>query len=375
MNRVPGPLEQHLEPPLGEQRVQQVANQLKRARPLPRPVAWRWVIAATAAVIALVAAWQLFTPAEPEQLELASGATLPTELTARVALSDGSFVTLDPGAKAQVVANQPDRLTLLLKSGGVRFEVKPGGRRRWLIEAGVASVEVVGTIFSVHRSTAGVSVSVERGTVLVRSDQLPDRLVRLDAGHFVFARARGDEPAKPAPAPVEAERPVTPPPHAPPPKPSPVPPPDWRTPASSGDFEAAWAALGEPGFRARVAASRDPEELLLLSDLARATQHWAPAAAALSRLLEVSPGDPSAAFMLGRLELEQLSRPAEAAKHFAGVSGPLAGDARVREVEALAAAGQLDLAIAAAHAALEKSEDGRLRRWLDDPQHAAQWLH
>ena len=83
--------------------------------------------------------------------------------------------------------------------------------------------------------------------------------------------------------------------------------------------------------------------------------------------------------MLGRIELEQLQKPAIAATHFARVTGgPLFEDAAVRHVEALAAAGQTTDAEALARIALERLEDGpradKLKQWLDDPQHDSSWL-
>lgn len=372
---VRGPLEQHLAPPLDDARIAALAQGLRsRAPARRRPFAVGFALAAVAALLAVGVLMLL--PRPPEPLAWVDGRGLEGPLSGRVALSDGSFVTVDEGAQVGVAANQPEQLTLQLKAGRTRFEVKPGGRRRWLIEAGIASVEVVGTVFTVERTPAGVHVSVERGTVLVRGESLPDRLVRLEAGQSTFAAQKvpsplvGEGPGEGAEEPPSVERAP-----APAPEPPRRPQADWQGPAGRGDFEGAWSALREPGFKSRLAVSKSADELQLLADVARATGHWPQAAAALTRLLALSPEDPTAAFSLGRLELEHLGQPKQAAGHFAQVQGPLARDARVRQVEALAAAGDLDSAVAAANAALASGPDGRLQRWLDDPQHAAAWLH
>ena len=59
------------------------------------------------------------------------------------------------------------------RRGGVRFEVEPDGPRRWTIETGLATVEVVGTVFEVERAPGAVDVRVERGVVVVRGERVP----------------------------------------------------------------------------------------------------------------------------------------------------------------------------------------------------------
>ena len=56
------------------------------------------------------------------------------------------------------------------------------GPRRWQIECGLATVEVVGTHFDVERSPGRLRVAVARGQVLVRGERVPDRVRRLAAG-------------------------------------------------------------------------------------------------------------------------------------------------------------------------------------------------
>ncbi len=346
-----GPLEQHLEPAVDDAQIQKIARGLKAARsaPAPRRV-WPLALAATAAaVLAVVSARALLRPTAPPALPLlalAGGQPLPAELVDAQSwsFSEGSRVTLDRGATLQVVANQPSQLTLLLKGGKSRFEVTPGGPRKWLIEAGLVTVEVVGTAFTVDRAADGVCVAVEHGTVVVRGEHLPDRLARLDAGMSTCAR-----PEVAGPGPVKTLVP----------------------------------SAAVPSEASPTAPAPSADTLLKAADAAREAGDFESAAAVLGTLLRKWPADPnvpSAAFTLGVLELEKLGRPHDAARHFgiASKSPALVGDARLRQVEALVAAGDLAMAERVARAAIDlapqSAHAGRLQRWLSDPQHAGSWL-
>ncbi|MFO0628432.1 MAG: FecR domain-containing protein [Polyangiales bacterium] len=117
-----------------------------------------------------------------------------------VALSDGSAIELAPGAAVEALENTGARVQLLVRRGRARFSVRPGGPRRWTVEAGALAVEVVGTVFRVERDAAAVQVAVERGRVLVRGEAVPDHVRALTVGESLrvpFARAV----AAPAPLP------------------------------------------------------------------------------------------------------------------------------------------------------------------------------
>ncbi|MCA3016170.1 MAG: FecR domain-containing protein [Myxococcaceae bacterium] len=370
-----GPIEEHLAPPLSDGQLQSIARKVQAARHAADRSRWSngrlaSVVLLVLGVVVAATSW-LSRPGPPAPLVTAAGTPLPSTIVGALAFSDGSSVSLEPGTHAEVVANQASKLTLLMRDGRGRFEVNPQSHRQWVIETGVASVEVLGTIFTVERRADGVRVAVERGVVLVRSQGLPDHLQRVEAGAEVFAPAAtvGVSPPS-APVPLEPS-PVVEPPVEPPAvehrhfpvkavasqratsESSPVDAerPDWREPARRGDFVGAWALLG-PRFAERLAAADKPA-LLLMADTARATARPAEAAAALGRVLERDPDDTVVAFTLGRLELEHLQRPAEAAAHFERVAAasppsPLRYDALVRRVEALAAAADHSTALAVA---------------------------
>jgi transmembrane sensor len=108
-------------------------------------------------------------------------------------------------------------------------------------------------------------------------------------------------------------------------------------------------------------------DLMLAADVARLSAHPAEAVGPLRLVCERHPGDrraPVASFTLGRVLLDDLGQPAEAATWFrkAAVSwpsGPLAEDAMSREADAWDKAGRLDEARAAAEKYLRRYPSGR----------------
>lgn len=137
--------------------------------------------------------------------------------------------------------------------------------------------------------------------------------------------------------------------------------PSWQQLAHEGQFaqayEAAYGSAENPGLRktettaAAAWAELSPGDLLLLSDVARLSRHPADAVPPLEKLLQqhfTDPRAPLAAFTLGRVLLDDLGRPREAAAAFhrvqmleqQGPDGPLAQDALAREVEAWSRAGE-----------------------------------
>src|SRR5690606_30409094 len=118
----------------------------------------------------------------------------------RVVLSDGSAIELAEQSSLEVLSNDRESFVTVLRQGRGTFDVKPGGSRRWRIEAGPVEVEVVGTRFTVERSADQVFVHVERGAVLVRGNTVPDRVQRLNAGAGLVVGREPKEPVPPVPA-------------------------------------------------------------------------------------------------------------------------------------------------------------------------------
>jgi transmembrane sensor len=99
-----------------------------------------------------------------------------------LSLSDGSRIELGENSELQVLDNDSTTFASALRRGRGTFEVKPGGGRRWRVEAGKIQVEVVGTHFVVERNARETVVRVLHGTVLVRGEPVPDGVQKLGAG-------------------------------------------------------------------------------------------------------------------------------------------------------------------------------------------------
>lgn len=263
-----------------------------------------------------------------------------------LSLSDGSVALgLSDDARVEPLEVTPERVVVRLVRGSARFEVTPLQHREFTVQAGVVDVTVLGTIFVIDIESTGVDVRVERGRV--RADTASGSRV-IAAGQRFFFDAQPALPAQPTPsAAPNPEAPVS---------ATPVPPPavprtfasreigDWRALAQAGNYYDAYAALKRSG---PAAVHEDPGDLMLAADVARLGGHGSDAVAFLKRVVDRHARDsraPLAAFTLGRVLLDQLGQPVEAADAFAAArrlapGGALAQDALAREVESWDRAG------------------------------------
>lgn len=171
---------------LEESQVQEMWQRIDHAPARPRRP---WLVACVAAAAALLLTFGVLRSLrEPEtrQLALLSGAT-PGVLSAdagpvEARFDDGSAVSLAALTRLEVLRNDARSFVTALRRGGATFDVKPGGPRHWIIEAGELSVEVVGTRFRVERQGELTRVSVNHGIVVVRGERVPNGSVRLTAG-------------------------------------------------------------------------------------------------------------------------------------------------------------------------------------------------
>lgn len=275
--------------------------------------------------------------------------SLPGALDARkgpIQFSDGSRVDLAPSARLEVVDNSGRAFVSVLQAGTASFDVQPGGPRRWTIEAGLVSVEVVGTRFSVTRAANGVEVEVQHGIVLVRGERVPDRIQRLTAGQRLRVEASVPAPAK---APETAPAVTVP------------------APAGPASVHPAPSASVKVGF----------DTLLQRADAQRRAGDIKAAEATLDAAAASAPDRGRAAlaaFTLGKLLLDGSGRPADAARAFSrsialGPPASIAEDALARLVEAEGRAGHAERARAAARQYAERYPNGpklyAVTRWLE----------
>jgi len=392
MSQLPRPVSEALREPVTEQSIHRMWRGVAARRASVRARSQRpvWAAAAFAAVaIALVAFWfSARGDSKVGPLRLASGDEVEQVLVGSsgeprsVPLSDGSRLTLSPGARLTQLENTGQVFSALLDTGHVEVMVQPGGPRQWSFECGLATVEVVGTHFTLERAPERVRVEVFEGIVLVRGERVPNRVRRLVSGDVLEIHASAAEAAasiiEPPPsasvsepstesssdpkAPTAADTPKA---------------PSWRDLARRGAYADAYRSLGERGI-AQEAARSDVDDLLALADVARLSGHPAEAVAPLRRVINEHAGDGRAAvaaFTLARIQLDSLGQAGGAAQSFSqalalGLPAPLVEDARARLVEAHSRAGNRDAARAAADEYNKLYPAGRhanaVRRWVSD---------
>jgi transmembrane sensor len=272
-------------------------------------------------------------------LQLAQRRTAPAHAQALEATA-ASSVAAGPGAPSTEALDRTDVPTPLdpesvivpepdgngrayrVQRGGARFQVTHDEARPFHVQVGSAVIEDVGTVFTVRRlSPALAEVAVDEGRVRVATT---DGSFEVGTGE---RRTFGTEDPATEPERRRA-RAVAP----------------WRPLAESGRYGEAYASMKAAG---RAGVRDEAGELLLAADVARLSGHPADAVPFLEQLLKTRASDPRAglaAFTLGRVELDDLGRPAEAAAAFARAreaGGPLAEDALAREIEALSRSGDV----------------------------------
>jgi transmembrane sensor len=325
----------------------------------------------------------------PHMLAASSAQTDSAQLPLQ--LADGSHVhALARGAAVVALHNEASRVHLRLDAGGARFDVIPNAQREFVVNAGSVEVSVLGTIFEVERDQGRVRVAVTRGKVRVRnaaegadstyllpgeSGWFPDVQGAHDAHDVAHAavapapettprdagttreaqsersaRARIGRSARRTAATRERQN---------------APRVAWRSLSQSGDYEGAYRLLQEDN-----AVDDDSGALLDAADAARLSGHPQAAVLYLRKVVDhhrETPVAPLAAFTLGRVLLERLGQPSEAAEAFLTArrlapEGSLAQDALAREVEAWSKAGHPDQAYRCAQEYVEKYPQGRRLR-------------
>ena len=211
-----------------------------------------------------------------------------------------------------------------LRAGGARFTAPHDAEHPFVVVASDVVIEDIGTTFTVqYLSSDRLEVAVEQGRVKVRAQGAETEIA---AGGKLEVAVLAVEPEKPSGA--QTGPAVSP----------------WRPLAEKGQYDEAHTALKKAG---PSAVRDDAGDLLLAADVARLGGYPAEAVPYLTRVVRAHSRDPRsglASFTLGRVLLDELGRPGEAADAFArarAAGGPLAEDALAREVEAASRAGDV----------------------------------
>ena len=274
---------------------------------------------ALALVAGGVGAFMRLRPHAPAVVASLSSASAP--VTDEVAT-----VTVMQLSPETIVEPMPERhgRGFALRAGGARFTVQHDAEHPLVVVAGDFSIEDLGTTFTVQYVSADrLDVAVEDGRVRVRAPGVDTEITAGDKREFAVLSS-----------PAATEGPG----HAPPSRTSS----SWRPLAENGRYDEAHTALKKAGPNA---VRDETADLLLAADAARLSGYPSEAVPYLERVVRAHSSDPRsslASFTLGRVLLDELGRPREAADAFArarAAGGPLAEDALAREVEAASSAG------------------------------------
>ncbi|MEA2695851.1 MAG: transrane sensor [Myxococcales bacterium] len=251
-------------------------------------------------------------------------------------------VTVTQLSPETIVDPMPDRngRGFVLRAGGARFFVPHDTRHPFMVVAGDVTIEDLGTTFTVRYLPADrVDIAVEEGRVKVSAPGAAGAArstSELGPGQRLEVALSSPALSSPAPSSSTAPPALEKRPHSTTASSS------WRPLAEKGRYDEAHTALKKAGPNA---VRDETADLLLAADAARLSGYPAEALPYLERVVRAHERDPRsslASFTLGRVLLDELGRPREAADAFArarAAGGPLAEDALAREVEAAARSG------------------------------------
>lgn len=292
MNKLPDPIDQVLDDPIDERFAHSIWARIERPKPRRAPLIRAMVL--SAAIAWLLAFFYFRTPAPTPMVLPAPGRAMT--------FADGTRIKLSERADLEILSQDAERASFLLAEGRVTLDVVPS-ERRWVVEAGLAQIEVLGTRFYVDRTKDQVEVHVYRGVVLVKSPLLEEGWVKLIKGKSVIVKRAKPvvAPKSPPPkvleeAPLSIRAPV-----------ESTPQPPIRKPRAAE--RAVARAVEKAVERAVETAPKVAEQPTAEQWMARADQHRAQgepqrAIEALEQLIDAYPDAPQAplaAFTLGRL--------------------------------------------------------------------------
>jgi transmembrane sensor len=242
---------------------------------------------------------------------------------------------LTPGTQFIVEEGVSKRHYRLI-DGAVRFETRKGDPKAMVVTVGNLKIEDIGTIFTVETLPhEQARVSVTEGRVRVTWPTGRRVLQAGETGAFPPSAQAVDQEKE-----LERARQPDNQPHAD----------DWRQLARQGRYQEAFKILAR--YPSRVKSRVD--DLMLAADVMRLSGRPKQAVGYLEQVLKRHGRDPRAnlaAFTLGRVFLDALGRPLQAARAFrtaGGGASPLAEEALAREVEAWSRAGEMTRAKRAA---------------------------
>lgn len=299
--------------------------------------------AAAAAVIAILV-WtrepviSFTVGASPAPCAVGQWVAPEAEQSLDVRFSEGTVVTMKPGARMRVTDTSAAGATLLIERGAIHAAITHrDADTRWSLHAGPFEVRVTGTAFEAQwdPATETFQLTMLEGAVVVSGPRLITERAVVAGEQLVVSASRMElrttsgGPSPPEVRPAACASPAV---AAPAPEPghsaarSPgasssaadvarAAEPSWKALARSGKHREAMDAAEAAGFSSEVARA-SASDLLALSDAARYSGRPARAKEALLAMRKRFGARGQTAFLLGKIAADQLRSPGEAAVWF-----------------------------------------------------------
>jgi len=315
-----------------------------------------------------------------------------------IRFDNGSRMELEEQSAARVVESTQEKVDVNLSTGKLKADIKGNGKTEWAVNAGPYKVSVLGTEFRVdwNASTSTLEVAVTRGKVLVQGGNLSEYGIKLEAGKRLVANGLDGSVAVEAIRDRElqvvagagaveevAEEPSA----------STTPrdgaavvagpvaqgrsavgrkaassekgTPSWLDLAEERDYAGAVSAAEEEGIDALV-EGLPRDDLWKLANAARYARRPMVSSKAYTAVRDRFPGTgkaATAAFMLGRMAIDDKASPEAARKWFSiyldeAPGGPLAEEALGRLMDACDKSGRGEEAKRKARVYLSRYQDG-----------------
>jgi hypothetical protein len=160
----------------------------------PQRRLWLGSLAAAACLCVALGAWWLHTPALTYAVfggAVEGGVVIGREHT-KIHFSDGSEVSLEPGARASISEMTARGGRVKLTQGQVTVDIVKKPDTRWFVDAGPYAVRVTGTAFDVRWSSTErkFELDLHHGSVVVTGPQI-DKGYTLGPGQKLVGRSEG----------------------------------------------------------------------------------------------------------------------------------------------------------------------------------------
>lgn len=303
-----GPLSEHIQYTVTDREVdeswQRLDSALRPERRFSKALVFAGVgVAAIAIVIGVTSLRRAPSEGVLEAGAMLAAGTAPLQTTLR----EGSTVRADAASKGALEVANAAEVRVRLDEGSMHFDVARNPARRFVVKAGRVEVRVIGTAFTVRRSTtvAAVQVTVDRGVVEVWIGDV-QRAV-LNAGQTWNEPVETAVVVEPEPVEFDVDEPAV-----------EVEQPTKRTAPPKKKLIAKAAPVETPApTTATPALPDDPSSLFRLALDARRAGRARDAADAFTNFLTKFPDDSRSGlvlFELGRLQMDQLHSSSEAVK-------------------------------------------------------------